>query len=117
MSRDGAGSEWLAEFGAAIKAGRSDLGWTQRDLAVRVGLSRVSIANIEAGRQDVPSTTATQIVTLLGIDVPGWDLREDPHKEQLIAALAEVDRLRRVIRGARTALAESEVDDRVTTAD
>ncbi|WFU65811.1 helix-turn-helix domain-containing protein [Bradyrhizobium brasilense] len=40
-------------FGKALAARRRTLGWTQSDLAGRVGMSRASIANIENGRQSV----------------------------------------------------------------
>lgn len=40
-------------FGRAIATRRKVLGLTQADLASRVGMSRASVANIEAGRQNV----------------------------------------------------------------
>lgn len=40
-------------FGEVIKAHRLKRGWTQTDLADRVGLSRTSVTNIEIGRQRV----------------------------------------------------------------
>lgn len=40
-------------FGEIVKARRIALGWTQADLAEKVGLARASIANIELGRQRV----------------------------------------------------------------
>lgn len=41
-------------LGAAIQRLRDALGWTQSDLAKKVGLNRTSITNIEAGRQRFP---------------------------------------------------------------
>jgi transcriptional regulator with XRE-family HTH domain len=41
------------QFGAKIENLRTVLGWTQQDLSKRVGLTRTSITNIEAGRQRV----------------------------------------------------------------
>jgi transcriptional regulator with XRE-family HTH domain len=41
------------QFGEAMALRRQELDMTQADLAVRVGLSRASIANIERGRQSV----------------------------------------------------------------
>lgn len=38
-------------LGAKIEQMRTVLGWTQDDLAKKVGLTRTSITNIEAGRQ------------------------------------------------------------------
>ena len=40
-------------FGEAIKLRRLQRGWTQTDLANKVGLSRTSVTNIEIGRQRV----------------------------------------------------------------
>lgn len=41
------------QFGLKIESVRSALGITQQDLARRVGLTRTSVCNIEAGRQRV----------------------------------------------------------------
>lgn len=40
-------------FGEIIKGLRLKRGWTQTDLANKVGLSRTSVTNIEIGRQRV----------------------------------------------------------------
>lgn len=40
-------------FGARVRQMREILGMTQADLAKRVGLTRTSVVNIEAGRQRV----------------------------------------------------------------
>lgn len=39
------------QLGTKIEQIRTTLGWTQADLATKVGYSRGSIANIETGRQ------------------------------------------------------------------
>lgn len=41
------------QFGMRVEQMRSVLGWTQAELAGKVGLVRTSIVNIEAGRQRV----------------------------------------------------------------
>ena len=41
------------QFGLRIEQMRNTLGWTQADLAKKVGLQRASIANLETGRQRV----------------------------------------------------------------
>lgn len=48
-------------LGETLRARRSEVGFTQGELAERVGLSRASIANIEAGEQ------AVSVVLLLGL--------------------------------------------------
>lgn len=40
-------------FGAKVEQVRNVLGWTQNELAKKVGLTRTSITNIEAGRQRI----------------------------------------------------------------
>ena len=40
-------------FGEIVKAHRLKRGWTQTDLANKVGLSRTSVTNIEIGRQRI----------------------------------------------------------------
>lgn len=40
-------------LGAKIEQMRTMLGWTQQELAKKVGLTRTSICNIEAGRQRI----------------------------------------------------------------
>lgn len=40
-------------FGAKIEHVRTALGWTQEELAGKVGLKRTSIVNIESGRQRI----------------------------------------------------------------
>ena len=39
--------------GAKIEHIRSALGWTQEELAKKIGIQRTSITNIEAGRQRI----------------------------------------------------------------
>lgn len=40
-------------FGEIVKARRLERGWTQTDLAEKVGMSRTSVTNIEIGRQRI----------------------------------------------------------------
>ncbi|PBB84540.1 helix-turn-helix transcriptional regulator [Mesorhizobium sp. WSM3876] len=54
-------------FGRAVSIRRDQLKMTQADLAARVGMSRASIANIEAGRQSVLLHHACNIATALGL--------------------------------------------------
>jgi transcriptional regulator with XRE-family HTH domain len=45
------------EFGTALKKRRNALGFSQKDFAEKVNLSRASIANIERGEQGVTLET------------------------------------------------------------
>jgi transcriptional regulator with XRE-family HTH domain len=53
--------------GCNIKAWREHLGFTQRELAEAVGITRTSINNTEAGRQRLMLHTIEQVALALGI--------------------------------------------------
>lgn len=65
---DGTGRIALSQssFGDMILAARKAKQMTQEKLAVTVGLSRAQIANIEAGRSDVPLKTLARFADALG---------------------------------------------------
>lgn len=50
-----------AEFGGLVKAARRSAGLTQAELASAIGLTRTSVANLEAGRQRAFLETAYRI--------------------------------------------------------
>jgi transcriptional regulator with XRE-family HTH domain len=56
----------LQTFGARVKRKREALAWSQDELGDMVGLTRSSIANIEAGRQDTPLSQAAVLAAALG---------------------------------------------------
>lgn len=45
---------WLGIVGANVRQRREALGLLQTDLAAAIGVSRATIANLEAGKQDIP---------------------------------------------------------------
>ena len=53
MAGVGAAHRVYEAFGTEVRKQRDKLGWTQLDLSRRIGLTRGSVANIEAGRQSV----------------------------------------------------------------
>lgn len=55
-----------AEFGRRVKAARLDAGLTQARLAEAIGLTRTSVANIEAGRQRTLLEAAYRIADAVG---------------------------------------------------
>jgi transcriptional regulator with XRE-family HTH domain len=59
------------EYGQRIKSARVACGFTQTMLADRLGLTRSSVANIEAGRQVSTVEQAMNIAAALSID-PRW---------------------------------------------
>lgn len=99
--------EWLALLGAAVKVARQDMGWTQTELGLKLDLTRSSVANLEAGRQDVPSSTAALLVTLLDLDLPGWKPSPVMLRDQFTAALEENRRLRQLIERASRTLGDA----------
>ncbi|MEO5910835.1 MAG: helix-turn-helix transcriptional regulator [Pelobium sp.] len=56
-------------IGSQIKKKRTDLSVSQEDLALKVGLARTSISNIEVGRQQVTISVLYDICHELQIDV------------------------------------------------
>ena len=70
------------EIGLKIRSARSDRDWKQEDLAKAVGLTRSSVANIEAGRQKTLVHSLIRIAESLGVTVE--------------ALLPDADRLRQL---------------------
>lgn len=74
---DGTGKIGLeaATVGDMILAARKAKNLTQAELATAVGLSRAQIANLEAGRSDLPMKTLSRFADALGVTmrelVPG----------------------------------------------
>lgn len=54
-------------FGEIVKAKRLERGWTQADLAEKIGLARASIANIEVGRQRVLLSDLFDFASVFGM--------------------------------------------------
>lgn len=64
-----ANSPLLRELGARLKARRVALGLSQQELAVRACYDRSAVANLEAGRQDMPVTRLALFAYLLDLDL------------------------------------------------
>lgn len=64
--RAGRDGELYRFVGSEIRRRRERQGKTQDELALRIGLSRASVANLEAGRQAVPLHHLVEIATALG---------------------------------------------------
>ena len=61
--------EIQAQLGVRIRERRRELGLTQESLAERAGLSRPSIANVEAGRQNMGLRQLVSLAGALDVDV------------------------------------------------
>lgn len=59
----------LETLGSRIARARLRCGLSQEQLGMRVGLSRPSIANLEAGRQDITVTRLSAVARYLRVSV------------------------------------------------
>ena len=72
------------KIGEKIKHRRMELGWSQRDLAAKMGYNNNStITRIEAGKVDIPQSRIVQFSEVLGVSVAhlmGWEekIEKDP---------------------------------------
>lgn len=58
----------LKQFGAAVKAGRGELGISQEALAEKAGLHRTYVGGVEQGRRDVSLLTIVKLSQALGVE-------------------------------------------------
>lgn len=63
--------DYRTRYGERFRAARLNAEMTQTELGDALGLSRSSVANIEAGRQGVYAEDVVRAAVVLGVD-PGW---------------------------------------------
>lgn len=87
--------ELYPEFGRLLQRARKNANLSQEGLAARVGLTRTSISNLEAGRQRLRLDTVYLLAEVLGI--APHDLLPEPNEGRGAhdVVLSEVDELRR----------------------
>ena len=83
--------ELSRRIGARVCIARKAAGMTQAGFAAQLGLSRPSVANIEAGRQDLPLSRLVVLAEILSLDLhaliaPG-DLPPPPHEVTITRVL------------------------------
>jgi transcriptional regulator with XRE-family HTH domain len=61
--------EVQSRLGARVRARRAELGLTQAALAARACISRPSVANVEAGRQNVGLRQLVSLAQALDVEV------------------------------------------------
>ena len=67
-STDSTAGADVHHVGRRIAAGRSRLGFTQQELAARVGISRVALSNLESGRSEPGERTVTLLAGVFGME-------------------------------------------------
>lgn len=79
-----------ATLGAQVAAARRELGWTQAELAGRLGVSRQLLAKVEAGSVVTSLGTVLEAAIICGVPLFGVEpseLAETAERERLKAAL------------------------------
>lgn len=100
--------------GDRIKARRMELGWSQRDLAARMGYKNHSaVARAEAGTVDLSQSRVAQFAQVLGVTpayLMGWVSKEDSIKNDQLAKL--VVKMRADVDFYNTVLALSQLSEK-----
>jgi len=68
----------VGALGAEIAAGRRAAGWTQEQLAERLGVTRKLLARIEHGGPNVSIGTVLEAAVLVGVPLFGVNRRDLP---------------------------------------
>jgi transcriptional regulator with XRE-family HTH domain len=91
----------LAILSASIRAARLRRGWTLRELAERVGVSKPTMLKVERGDPSVAIGTTLEAATLVGVPLFDVDDRARArylaHKRTELALLPAAARRRRVV--------------------
>jgi repressor LexA len=80
----------MSTVGDNILAMRKQLGWTQEELATKMGYkSKSTINKIEMGINDIPQSKIVQFANVLGTTpahLMGWDVeKKNPPEEQMLS--------------------------------
>ena len=82
------------EIGEKIRNRRMELGWSQRDLASKMGYTNNStIAKIEQGKVDVTQSRVIQFSKVLGVSIAylmDWDNAKKPSSDKNTLAEGEL---------------------------
>lgn len=77
-------------LGLTIKNARRDLGWTQKELAVHLGISRTYLVHIETSIKKPKYPLLFQIIRVLNIDANSIFYPEKPSKDSRIEDLVRM---------------------------
>ena len=62
----------VVELGEMIAIARKERGWTQHELADRIGVARMTVVRLEQGSPELSIGTALSAAWLLELPVLGW---------------------------------------------
>ncbi len=96
--------------GQKIKERRTQLGWSQRDLASKMGYTHSTVGRIETGKIDIPQSRIVQFAEVLGVSVAYLMDWEEVQKNNDIISDAVV-RMRTDEKFLSVVKAISELDD------
>lgn len=92
-----------ADIGALIRARRKALGWDQATLAEKVGVSRLWVNQIEAGKPGASLSLVLKTFGVLDLTLEARDPGPEPAQNQRPAASIDIDAIVRAARGKRDA--------------
>ena len=75
------------KIGERIKQRRTELDWSQRDLAEKMGYNHSTITRIETGKIDISQSRVVQFSKVLGVSIAylmGWVDEETEQKNDFI---------------------------------
>ena len=79
-------------IGDRVKQRRLELGWTQEDLARRMGYkSLTSINKIEMNKNDIPQKKIAKFARVLGVSIPYLLELENEKPERLFDLIVQLD--------------------------
>lgn len=95
-----------------IKAKRKELGWTQPELAEKMGYNKSTVLRIERGEVNLPQSRISQFARVLGT-TPGYLMGWDVEPEEAGATAAKVLRSAETYRMMQNYFNMSEEDQQV----
>jgi len=71
MGRTSEDAPFAVEFGLRVRARRTELGWTQQQLAERTGLHFTYVSSVERGQRNVTLRTVVRLAEAMAVN-PAW---------------------------------------------
>ena len=77
----------LREMGEFISCARKEKGWTQEELARRIGANRMTVVRIEKGKPEVAVGWYLTATWLLGLQVLTWQTMGEARSDSVVGDL------------------------------